>query len=114
MLKATIMTSCVDKIDLLGLGIMAHAFNPSIWEAEKDDSLGVQGQLLLPSYFQSRQDYITVTFIKENKHISIWLMPIMEVTNNSAPDSYLELQTWPRTNGCAAFIDSTTIILLKR
>lgn len=38
-------------------GTVAHAFNPSIWEAEANESLRVPGQLGLYSEFQKSQGY---------------------------------------------------------
>ena len=39
------------------LGVMAHAFNPSTWEAEASGSLCVEGQPSLQIEFQESWDY---------------------------------------------------------
>ena len=47
------------RIYMVSQAVVAHAFQPTIWEAEAGTSLWVQGQPSLQSEFQDSQDCYT-------------------------------------------------------
>jgi hypothetical protein len=50
-----------------GQAVMAHAFNPSFWEAERQANFLVQGQPGLQNEFQDNQVYTEKPYLEKPK-----------------------------------------------